>query len=110
MHFWKRFDSTNPIQFEANEATQSLKLSTSADAVDEGDGWVRVQVLAYTSGGTGLQYSVGADAIKQTILLDDDDDSLPNVTIAAVADSIIEGDANRCQLYHKFNWRYKYSS
>ena len=85
---------TGEIQFEATETTQSIKLPTFADALDEGDGWVRVQVLAYTSGGTGLQYSVGADAIKQTILLDDDDDSLPNVTIAAVSDSIIEGDVN----------------
>ena len=92
--FLESFDSTDPIQFEANETTQKVTLLTTADNVDEGDGWVRVQVLAYTSGGTGLQYSVGADAIKQTILLDDDDDSLPNVTIAAVSDSIIEGDAN----------------
>ena len=84
---------TGEIQFEATETTQLLKLPTLADALDEGDGWVQVQVLAYTSGGTGLQYSVGADAIKQTILLDDDDDSLPNVTIAAVSDSIIEGNA-----------------
>ena len=73
---------TGEIQFEATETTQSLKLPTIADALDEGDGWLRVQVLAYSSGGTGLQYSVGAAAIKTTTLLDDDDDSLPNVTIA----------------------------
>ena len=91
--FLETFDSTDPIQFEANETTQKVTLLTTADNVDEGDGWVRVQVLAYTSGGTGLQYSVGAAAIQTTTLLDDDDDTLPNVTIAAVSDSIIEGDA-----------------
>ena len=64
---------------------ETLSLPTSADATPESDGSVTIQILAHSSDGTTLQYSVGGnmDFTKTTMLLDDDDNDLPNVTIAA---------------------------
>ena len=85
---------TGQVQIATDNTTATLAFETTADATEEGNGSFTAQVLGYTSEGTGLQYSVGEDAIQETRLLDDDDDDLPNVTIAADLASIIEGDAS----------------
>ena len=71
--------------------TAVLSLATTPDAEDEDDGSVTVRVLGSSSGAT-IPYNVGvaSDSIVMIDLIDDDDDALPSVTIAAVSTSVAE--------------------
>ena len=85
---------TDTITIDSS-GTNKFSLPTSSDAVVEDNGSVSVQILAHT---TGIAYNVGVkpagtddpDYIATTILVNDDDLNLPNVTIAASETSVNE--------------------
>ena len=86
---------TGTINIDVNDqnGAEVLPLPTIQDAVDEADGSLTVQILAYTSGGT-VQYNVGSgnDFSATTELIDDDitGDSIPKISIAAESTPISE--------------------
>ena len=56
---------------------------------------VTVQILAYQAGGPDqLEYSVGTPYSETVTIVDDDDISLPSVTIAADVATVDEGIAD----------------
>ena len=75
---------TLPVVYNIDEAT-------IADAVDEDDGSITILILSDPA--VTDTYNVGSNSSHTTIVVDDDDSTLPNITIAGGTDVVEGADA-----------------
>ena len=86
--FFTSTATDDDIDVPSNDSVK-VPIPTTADGVDETNGSVTVSLI--TDDETAPTYSIGVIYQDSITIRDDDDDTLPSVSITFVKESIVEG-------------------